>query len=92
MVGGGYGSGRETATFVSAYGPWGGVLATVVMALAFGLILALCFELARVFRVYDYASFSEVLLRRAAVAYRVVLGIGLVLALGVGATAAGATL
>lgn len=92
MFGGAYGSGRETVTFVSTYGPWGGVLATVVMALAFGLILAVCFEFARVFRVYEYASFSSALLKRAAVAYRVVLGVGLVLALGVGATAAGATL
>jgi uncharacterized membrane protein YkvI len=73
MFGGGYGSGRETATFVSTYGPWGGVLATVIMAVVFGLILAVCLELARVFQVFEYASFSRVFLGKAAVVYEVVL-------------------
>jgi len=66
MFGGGYASGREVATFVSSHGPWGGVLAIVVMALVFGLILVLCIEIARVFGTYEYASFRRVLLARAA--------------------------
>jgi uncharacterized membrane protein YkvI len=92
MFGGGYASGRETATFISGYGPWGGVLAVAFMALVFGVIMVICIELARTFQVYDYASLSKVFLGRAAIVYEVALSLGLVLALGVGATAAGVTL
>jgi uncharacterized membrane protein YkvI len=92
MFGGGYASGRETATFISSYGPWGGVMATAFMAFVFGVILVVCLELARRFRAYDYASLSRVFLGPVAVVYEVTLSVGLILALGVGATAAGATL
>jgi uncharacterized membrane protein YkvI len=92
MFGGGYASGRETATFISGYGPWGGVLAVAFMALVFGVIMVVCLELARTFLAYDYASLSRVFLGRAAVVYEATLSVGLILALGVGATAAGATL
>jgi uncharacterized membrane protein YkvI len=92
MFGGGYASGRETATFISRYGPWGGVLAITFMAVVFGVIMVVSLELARTFRTYDYASLSRVFLGRAAVVYEVTLSAGLILALGVGATAAGATL
>lgn len=92
MFGGGYASGREAATFISGYGPWGGVLAIAFMAFVFGVIMVVCLELARTFRAYDCASLSKVFLGRAAVVYEVTLSVGLILALGVGATAAGATL
>ena len=92
MFGGGYASGRETATFISGYGPWGGVLATAVTALVFGVIMVVCLEVARTFRAYDYASLGRVFLGRATFVYEVTLSVGLILALGVGATAAGATL
>lgn len=68
------------------------MLATGVMAVVFGVIMAICIEMARVFHVYDYASLVRVFLGRAAIVYEVTLSIGLILALGVGATAAGATL
>jgi uncharacterized membrane protein YkvI len=92
MFGGGYASGREVATFVSGYGPWGGVLAAITLGLVFGVTLVVCFELARLFRAYEYAGFSRLLLGRAVVVYEIALMVFLYLALTVAATAAGSIL
>jgi uncharacterized membrane protein YkvI len=92
MFGGGYASGREVATFVSGYGPWGGALAALTLGLVFGVTLVVCFELARLFRTYEYSGFSRLLLGRAAVVYEIALVIFLYLALTVAATAAGSIL
>ena len=65
IFGGAYGTGREIVEFVTRYGAMGGLGALVVIALCFGITLALSFELARLFGRYDYRSFFMILIGRA---------------------------
>ena len=92
MFGGGYASGQEVATFVSGYGAWGGVLAALTLGLVFGLTLAVSFELARLFRAFEYTGFMRVLLGRGAVVYEIALVFGFILVLAVATTAGGSIL
>ena len=64
IVGGGYGTGREIAEFFIGHGPLGGLLAMLVACVAWGVVLAVAFEFARVSRAYDYRSFFKALLGR----------------------------
>ena len=70
IFGGAYGSGREIVEFMTRYGPVGGLLSIVTIALAFAGCLFLCFEIARLTRAYDYHAFGRVLLRGASPALR----------------------
>lgn len=63
-IGGGYGSGREIMEFIAKYGSLAWV--SVVVGSIFLLVaLYLSFEIARVFRAFDYYSFSKSFLWRA---------------------------
>ena len=69
IFGGAYGTGREIAEFVTRHGPVGGLLALLVIALGFALVLTLCFELARLRQVYDYRTFFQALIGRGWIAF-----------------------
>jgi uncharacterized membrane protein YkvI len=71
MIGGGYGTGREIVEFFTRYGLWGGVLGIGVVSALFGVLLALSYDFARAFKVYDYRRFFRALLGRGWIAFEV---------------------
>jgi uncharacterized membrane protein YkvI len=81
IVAGGYGTGREVVEFLSRFGPTGGLLATVTVALCFGIILSVTFEFARSFQAYDYRSFFRHLIGPGWIAYEFPLMIGVAVTL-----------
>lgn len=89
MIGGGYGTGREIVEFFTSFGFLGGLLGLCVAFLVLSLVLALTFELARSFRVYDYRNFFKLLLGRGWVAFEVLVILLFLLILAVLASAAG---
>ncbi len=89
VFGGSYGSGREVVEYVSRFGPTGGFFALAAIVLTYGVLLSLSFELARIFRVYEYDGFFRVLLGRAGFLYEVVIIAAMILVLAVVAAAAG---
>lgn len=89
LVGPGYGSGREVIEFVSQYGALGGLLTVMVTALIFAIVLIVTYEIARLFRTYDYRSFFKVLLGKYGFLYEILFAAMLVLVLAV-STSAGA--
>jgi uncharacterized membrane protein YkvI len=64
IVAGGYGTGRELVEYFTGYGALGGLLGMLVTFLCWALVLAVTYEFARAFRVYDYRSFFKALLGR----------------------------
>jgi len=62
LIGGGYATGRELVEFFLSSGPLGGLLGILVATVAFSLISAVSFELARRAQAYDYRSFFQPLL------------------------------
>jgi len=55
-IGGGYGTGREIVEYFSKYGASGGLLGMLVATLGMAAVVAITFEFARRFRLYDYRS------------------------------------
>lgn len=92
MFGGAYGSGREVMQFISQHGPVGGFIAITTIFLALGLVLFMCFELARLFGAYEYRSFCKRLLGRYWLAYEVLIMVGLIVSLAICASSSGAVL
>ncbi|MFK7733375.1 MAG: hypothetical protein AB8B48_17280 [Pseudomonadales bacterium] len=90
LFGGSYGTGREVMEFVSQHGPRSGVLALASVAITYAVLLFLCFEISRRFQQYEYRGFFKPLLGRAWVLYEIVILIGMVIALAICVTAAGA--
>lgn len=64
VVGGGYGTGREVVEFFSNSGPVGGLAGIGVATLYMCIVLALTFELSRLYKSYDYRHFFKTLLGR----------------------------
>ncbi len=62
IIGGGYGTGREIAEFFLSHGPLGGLFGLAVAALAWGLVLAVAFEFARITKGYNYRTFFRALI------------------------------
>jgi uncharacterized membrane protein YkvI len=92
IFGGAYGTGREVAEFISALGPFDGLLALTVAGLGWGLTMALSFELARLRRAYDYRGFLKVLIGPAWIAFEILFLISLLIVLAVNGSAAGSVL
>ena len=89
MIGGGYGTGREIVEFFLKEGPLSGL---VNMAIATGIIsvvLAVCFEFARIGKYFEYRSFIKGLLGKGWVAYDIIYLIMLVLIVSVMGSASG---
>ncbi len=89
MVGGGYGTGREIVEFFSSYGLLGGLMGLGIAFVAMAIILALTFEFARLFQVYDYRNFFKQLLGRGWVLFEALIILLFLLVLAVLASAAG---
>ena len=88
VIGGGYATGRELVEFFLKSGLVGALLGMLVATTLFSVASALCFELARLTRSYNYRRFFQQLLGRGWFAYEIayfVLGL-LVLAV-IGAAA-----
>jgi Uncharacterized membrane protein len=62
-IGGGFGSGREIVEFIGRYGV-NGLIAIVIGAIFLFIALYLSFEVSRVFRAYDYRTWSKQFLWR----------------------------
>ena len=78
--------------FVTQHGALGGFLVLAVVASVFALVLFLSFELARLFRAYDYRSFFQLLLGKYWFLYEIFFVAMLVLVLAVSTSAAGTIL
>lgn len=69
VIGGGYATGRELIEFFLPLGALGGSLGILFAGLVFGVVLAIAFEFARIFKAYDYRSFCRNLLGRFWIAF-----------------------
>ena len=68
----GYGTGREIVQYFTRLGPYGGLLALLVAATVFALVLSLTFEIGRRFKAYDHRAFFRILLGRAWFVYELI--------------------
>ncbi len=89
IIGGGYGTGRELVEFFLTAGPVAGLVNMGVATLIWGAVLAVCFELARMGRNYEYRSFVKGLLGKAWFSYEALYLIGLILVVSVMGSASG---
>ena len=88
IIGGGYATGRELVEFFLAAGPIGGLLGMLVATVAFSVITALSFELARFTKSYNYRSFFHQLLGRGWFLYELAyFSLGLLVLAVIGAAA-----
>ncbi len=93
VIAGGYGTGRELAEFFLMVGPLGGLLAMVLVStVVWSAVSAASFELARVYRCYDYRSFFRCLLGRGWFLYELCYFGLMLIVLAVIAAAAGSIL
>jgi uncharacterized membrane protein YkvI len=89
VIGGGYATGRELVAFFLPHGPIGGLLAMLVSAIVWSLVIAISFELSRLTRSYDYRSFFTQLLGPFWFLFEVLLVLLLLLVLSVVGAASG---
>lgn len=89
VVAGGYGTGRELVEYFTRYGGLGGLLAMGVTVICWAAVLAVTFEFARVFQVYDYRRFFQRLIGRGWIAFEILYVLMFLLVLAVVASAAG---
>ncbi len=89
VIGGGYGTGRELAEFFLGHGALGSVLAMIVSALAWSLVLAVAFEFSRITKSYNYRAFFQALLGKLWWSFEVIYLLIALLVLAVLGSAAG---
>ena len=89
IIGGGYGTGRELVEFFLNAGPVAGLVNMAVATIIWSIVLAICFELARRGRHYEYRSFLKGLLGKGWVSYEVLYLVGLILVVSVMGSASG---
>ena len=89
IIGGGYGTGRELVEFFLTAGPVAGLVNMGVATIIWSIVLAICFELARKERNYEYRSFIQGLLGKAWISYEVLYLVGLILVVSVMGSASG---
>lgn len=90
MFGGSYGTGREIVEFVSQNGPMGGLVSMGVIAVTYAMILFLCFELGRLYQVYEYRGLSRTILGKGWFLYEILIMIAMLIALAICTSAADA--
>jgi len=71
IIGGGYATGRELVEFFLGSGPTGGLLGMLVATVLFSFASALCFELARLTRSFNYRSLLQQLLGKGWFVYEI---------------------
>lgn len=89
VIGGGYGTGRELVEFFLRHGPVNGYLGILIATLIWSIVLAICFELARLGRTYEYRSFVGSLLGKGWIGFEVVYITSLVITVAVIGSATG---
>ncbi len=89
LIGGGYGTGREVVEYFGGGGVTGGLFGLALAGLGFGIILFLCFELARLGGRYDYRSLLQSIAGPFWIAFEICFLALFVLVLGVVGSAAG---
>lgn len=87
LIGGGYATGREIVAYGARFGPRGW-LAVVAIFVGFTVMAALTFEVARVFRVYEYKGFVRQIIWKAWPLFDVLFAMMAVLVIAVMASAA----
>ncbi|MCJ7682549.1 MAG: hypothetical protein MUP70_17605, partial [Candidatus Aminicenantes bacterium] len=93
IIAGGYGTGRELIEYFLNYGPIGGLLGMLlVTTVMWSVVLAVCFEFARVFKAYDYRTFFKTLLGPFWTLFELLYVIFLLIVLAVIGSAAGVIL
>jgi uncharacterized membrane protein YkvI len=90
VIGGGYATGRELATFFLPSGPWGGLYGMLLSMLIWSVVCAVTFVFALQTRSLDYRTFFRHLLGPLWPAFEVTFALALVVILAVYAAAAGA--
>jgi uncharacterized membrane protein YkvI len=88
-IAGGYGTGREVIEFFTSNGIFGGLYGLITAALFLGVVTALSFEFARIFRVYDYRSFFKELIGPLWILFEILYILLFLIVLAVVASAAG---
>ena len=83
------GTGREIVEFLVPAGAWGGIVTISVITLVYITGFFLCFELARIFKAYDYQLLSAQFLDKFWPAYEVALLLAMILSLAIVSTASG---
>lgn len=91
LIGGGYSTGREVVEYAGKHGRLGWI-SVLVIFIGFSLLSILCFELARVCRVYDYKKWIQQLIGRLWPAFDLLLIAMFILVLSVMVSAVGAIL
>jgi uncharacterized membrane protein YkvI len=89
VIGGGYGTGREIVEFFLQHRPIPGLLGMLLATLLWSLVLAVCFELARVGKHYDYRTFVGYLLGKGWIGFEIVYILSLIIAVAVVGSATG---
>ncbi len=90
IIAGGYGTGRELVEFFLHYGPRGGLMGMLLIAMVtMSVTAAASFEFARVFQTFNYRAFFVQLLGRAWLLYEVFYLVAVVLIMAVIGAAAG---
>lgn len=90
IVAGGYGTGQELSVFFLSLGPKEGLLGILLVPIPIISVSAvLSFELARLFKAYDYRTFFQLLLGRAWFVWEIGFLSGLTIFFGVMGSAAG---
>jgi uncharacterized membrane protein YkvI len=92
LVGGGYGTGREIVEYFTRFGALGGLLGIGITVVCWSVVLAVTWEFARIFQVYDYRSFFRRLLGRGWVLFEILFILMFLMVLAVVASAAGEVL
>lgn len=89
VIGGGYGTGREIVEFFLRHGPLNGYLGILIATLIWSVVLAVCFELARLSRTFEYRSFVASLLGRGWIGFEAVYIVSLIITVAVVGSATG---
>ncbi|WOH38855.1 hypothetical protein RI844_06460 [Thalassotalea fonticola] len=89
FFGGSMGSGIELIQYVTINGPIGGLIAIATIASVVGVVMYLCFELARQNNAYDYREFSKIILGKGWWLYEIVILTSMVIVIAISSTAAG---
>ena len=88
MIGGGYATGREIVSYGAKYGAKGWIAGIGIM-IGFAILAVLTFEVARVYKTYDYKSMIKVLIGPLWPLFDVVYILCMILVISIMASASG---
>ena len=83
VIGGGYGTGAEMAEYFGVSGVVGGLLTCLVVIAVWGIICAVTFEFARLFKTYDYHTLTSALVGKFSFLYEITYIAACLMVLGV---------